>query len=265
MTLLSQARTKFFALKLRHLALALVLCLSILLSSITTSVGSEGYPGSIKGHDASIVVSAVIVQMGVQAFHKAHNHWPATWEQVIQDGLWQTGIPTQSGEAIDPDDPSVDFLDDVYYAADQVSGSSGNVSILMGGQPTGSPQVKTVEIEAPKDYDLLFQEMDSYLDSQLESRYSDDLQMKRLFAILGEVSSMSGIFFTTHGRWPENLDEFLESGLSPINRSSINPVTGVTFRFDGSGGDVTIEFLELGPRLRHFDRDGSVPANPFTY
>jgi hypothetical protein len=225
----------------------------------------QAYEGDVEGGNTQIVLAPVIVQHGIQAYYKIHHSWPSTWQDVVDEGLWQTSIPTIDGQALNPDDSSIDFFDDTYYAGERTTGQNGTAAVLMGGQPAGSPQVQTILVQPPKTYDQIFAELDPVLPANFNQKYGNDPAMLKLFGILGEVWGMHAIYSTVHGAWPSDLEEFLDSGLSPVTRDSINPVTGQTFKFDGSAGDVSITYGPTGPRIRHIERDGSMPLKTFTY
>ncbi len=237
---------------------------SLLFASIAASASADSaYPGEIKDKHAQVILSSAIVQIGAQAYYKVHGEWADDWATIVEYGLWQTAIPSKTGAHVNPDDQSIDFKDDVYYFAGLMPGSA-NPSVMTGNAPD-STHLQTIDIQTPTTLGEFFERMEPYLEDSLDSRYSNDVEYKRLFAILGEVSTMCSVFYTVHQRWPSSLDEFLSSGLSPIDRTSINPVTGEAFHFDGSAGDVEIFFTENGPHIRHFERDGSEPANSFSY
>lgn len=222
-------------------------------------------PGRID-EGAEIVVPPVIVQVGVVAYYKVNGFWPDSWSDVVAEGFWQTPIPSKDNSHVNPDDRSIDFYDDVYYAARLLDSSSESVTVIMGAQPNGSPPLRNLKVEPPKTYFEFFGEMDGYLETDLQATYGSDTKMKKLFGLLGEMQTMMAIFFTTKGRYPSSLNEFFESGLSPVNYDSINPVTGLAFRFDGSAGDVMVTFdEERSPHFVHINQNGELPPTTFSY
>ncbi len=243
--------------------LSVTAVLSILLIG-KVRANSGSYPGELSSGKARVVVSSLAVEFGLHAYYKVYGTWPQSWQAVVDAGLWQTEIPSRDGSRVDPDDPTIDFFDDVYYSASQSFGSDGKARIMVGGNP-GSQPIRTILLDPPKTFDSYFTEVDGHVGSNLSSSYTSDLEMKRLFAILGEVSSLCGIYYTVHQQWPQSLDSFLSSGLSPVNKDSINPVTGQRFRFDGSSGDCIVTFSEAGPQLSHTERSGSAPTYKISY
>jgi hypothetical protein len=62
----------------------------------------------------------------------------------------------------------------------------------------------------------------------------------RLFAICGLLEDTLRQYTMANGEQPASIDEFLGSGFAPIDRNSINPVTGERFAFDGAPRDLFI-------------------------
>ncbi len=224
-------------------------------------VVAPSYPGkTVRGSYS--VISTKFVQMGLQAYYKVYGQYPESWAAVRQAGIVQTAIPAIGGQWIDPDDSSLDYDDDIYYDASPMA--TGNLPRLLWSPPVGNQHVETIRLEPPTTYDtFLGMAPDMGFGP---SPYVGDRESQRLFGALMCLEHMIIVYKKVHGDWPASQDAFFSSGLATIDKTSINPVTGQPFRFDGSAGDVRLEFGgQRGYLLRHVGLDGQVPDTGFTY
>jgi hypothetical protein len=95
-------------------------------------------------------------------------------------------------------------------------------------------------------------------------RYSD-IKWHKLFAILGQCRNAASRVREEKGHYPGSWEELLNSGWTPIDKHSINPVTGKPFAGDGRAGDVYYEFVGGRLMLGHVELDGTRLRGGFTY
>ena len=195
------------------------------------------YPGVAA--DGSII-SIASVQMGYapQAFYKMHGRWPYSWGEITNEGLVQVDLTAATGEYIDPDDASLDFVRDRVYIAPSSAGEPAEQQVLF---PGGS---SAYEYEAPLTYAEFFDMAGDYSylypDPGMEPDYSalaGDMQRLQQFAIASVINGGLRALYMIHGRFPYDFDEFLVSGIGNIDYDSTNPLTGDRFYGDGRPND----------------------------
>jgi hypothetical protein len=179
------------------------------------------------------------VSGGITSYFRLHGQWPENWRAVVNDGIHQSWLLAVNGRDVDPDDGVLDFVGDVSYTVRTDGKAQIDVLLEESEAPVGWI------VDRPATYEADFTQWESL--SNLESRgityvpFLANEKLMRQFAIVGAMNYGVRLFYLQHRRVPRDIDEFIVSGFSPINRSSINPVTGSTFLFDGSPNDLSFE------------------------
>lgn len=222
---------------------------------------SGDYPGIYKAMEVPTVmdIGQSNVKTGVYYFFKVYQRLPESWQEVSESGIWQTPIRGFQMELINPDDPHLDFLGDLFLDA----GSSDGTSMLLHElEYRGGNQVIKEPVGGDFTYERQFRIYEGspavvLADGSSMLDYLDDEDQLKQFAIIGCLGVNLSSYMAIHGDFPETLDQLFEAGLSNVNRNSLNPVTGERFKFDGSIGDIEYEYLGQGKMmLRHVDANG---------
>jgi hypothetical protein len=216
-----------------------------------------------------ISVAQVQLQTGVQVYYRTFGRWPSSWSEVMASGIWQKPLVGPQGQAINPDDGKIDVAGDTLLDT-----SDGYPRLVL--QQNGMFQNSVAYKNRGKTTADLLSELDAYYpDANLSSWVTDTNRMKQ-FGVLGSMRRMISHYKYVFGDHPKTIDEFIASGFSPVDRSSINPVTGQPFKFDGSANDIYWKYLAPTPhpssgkliggfQLIHVLPDGSLPKTNFSY
>jgi hypothetical protein len=214
------------------------------------------------------------VQVGVLAYYRVHERWPATWADVVASQIWQVPLLGLNNEVIDPDDKQFQFWGDVHYDSTKVP-----PRIMVLEAPGTTPQHRSITLEKPQTYREVFAWIDSLPKSNTQvgsfkaTSMLEDKNLLTQFAILHAMHFTIAQYRDIHGMLPMNLGELAKSGLGPINSKSINPVTGRAFVGDGSPGDIVFKYntgdSSAGTKplitLNHVPSRGSPMPVWFTY
>jgi hypothetical protein len=167
-------------------------------------------------------VGRFYVEYGAMAYHYAFGSWPTKWSQVRDAGIVQVPIISAYGGEVDPDDGTLDFVGDFFYTWT----GSGLPSITARYEP--NPEPVTSPLSDPSQWSSKF------LSDSGTASSAELIQLQRVQSLV-----TTGIMFFTHieGRVPQSWSEFIDSGLTPIDSASINPLTGRPYAGDGLPGD----------------------------
>lgn len=244
------------------IALAAILGVLGLSAALAQSSGPQfdpSYPGFRPDDGTAVAVDVAFsaVQSGVQAYYRIHGSWPATWSQVVQEGIYQAPLPAFQGGTIDPDDSSLDFLGDLHY----ISGDgTGSPQVLRSGDSSRGGNVFSTPLEGPFTYEALISTPGPAGLLEEYSPYLADTGMMSLFGIIHCAADGLDLYRTVYGELPDDWNAFCQSGLSPTGTSGRNPATGKAILGDGSAGDIYYE--KVAPdrfKLHHVNRDGTDP------
>jgi hypothetical protein len=230
------------------------------------------YPGWNDDFTSVEEVSSTLAAWGVSYYYKIHGSWPKSWNQVVSDGIVQTPILGWMLENINPDDPSLDFLGDFYL--DTSYCSAGRNPFLRILTNYSGPYIYHKKCPKPSNtYLEVFAEIDERFyqgGDSFESQFPNLDEQMKMFAIIGMAKKGIGLYFTIHGDFPKSWTEFINSGLSPVNETSINPITGSRIYGDGRANDIYYKYTvnEDGKPiylLYHIGPDGALPTVWFAY
>lgn len=215
---------------------------------------------------------------GIYTFYKLHGYWPASWQSVVDDGLFDNEIRSSEGHIVNPDDSKLDFFGDVVYMGPSESRDSVALSYA---RDVGGLVAKQYILEAPATYEEQFAwilqnralqsstpEVEDYV-----SKLIDDEQAQKQVAIAAMFDRGILLFNVLNGRPPYTWDEYIQSGLAPFRSDSVNALTGTSFAGDGRAGDFlyryyapeTTESGNPAVYFTHIDPDGSLPLVRITY
>jgi hypothetical protein len=219
---------------------------------------SEEYPGI--GNEIIIRLSDTLVTQGLRCYYRAHGNFPEKWSDVKDSGISTVILVGYQMQEINPDDPSLDFPGDVYYENNR---GTAFVHVLnLDGHP------ERIRVHFPSTYVKTLQGMTEILELSTDqharmNEISKDNRQLLQYAMLGNMTRSMEIFRSIYNRYPADLQEFFQSGISPVTYNTINPITGSSFKFDGTPGDVFIDLRdsmiivtsvdEKGIELPHFN------------
>jgi len=220
------------------------------------------YPGLSQTESGSynaIDTGQLSVKMGVMQYYRVNGEVPENWQSVEDSHIWQRPILGFSGEVIDPDDQQLDFLGDIYFDSSSITENEvilheleANQGTVVsrhkaGGNITYLEQFEIFDNNPAGSYPAGF---------TMSGTYGNDQAKLHQFATLGCLKQCIELYNSINGEYPATIDALIDWGVTPVDRSSINPVTGQAYRFDGSEGDVEYARLDDGFRLRHVDEFG---------
>lgn len=214
-----------------------LLLLNLILAGVGRAAEFE-YPG--RGARTTVYYPVTYAQHALQAYYQAYGVWPATWDALIATGVLQTELRSPQGELIEPGDGSIDFRFDLYYdAAATLSDTTGVGPALIRYRSKEAPEaVRTIEVPVRPTYRETLVTFAPRIDREWEPYVTPDALKLMMLAAMMHTAVLT--FQLAHGEPPASLEELLASGLSPMDYSSHNPVTGQLLRFDGSPHDLAI-------------------------
>ena len=235
------------------LRLVVIVAISILASFSVANAGSID----------EIDTASWLVQEGAQAYFKVFGTWPASWQDVEAAQLVQVELVSLSGNEIDPDDQSLDFAWDIQY----VPQTGGNPPQIAQRVSVEDGRVNMYEIFPVKSYTERFGESEN---PDIRSALLNEDRLKQ-WAISGMLFRSLTLYLTLFEEYPETYQEFVCTGVTCIDSSSINPLTQESFKGDGSSNDILF-FPKADPDTGEIvgiailatDDEGSMPWR-FTY
>ena len=237
------------------------------IESATWGTISKDYPGRNEDDSRILNVAQFHIQIGLQYYYKLHGDWPDSWQHVEDDLLFQVPVRSFIGKTIDPDDSSGGFIGDMYYDAYSTKTSTRGEAHIREMNYLSGPVTVLTHVEPAPTYAELFPQADAAGGITYFSEMLKDEEMMQFMALMGVVANCVRTYDLLYGHAPYSWDEFLDSGLSPIDRDSINPVTGTAFTFNDSPFDIHYEYMENSQAfyLTHLDENGEIPKFGFTY
>lgn len=190
-----------------------------------------------------------LVASGLRTYCAYAGHWPGTWQEVVDAGIFQVPLRNMAGEVINPDvQPQVFEFDNVYYAGVTESGTAMlhiYIPVPQDAQSQAdSERFVEWELEAPDSYLERFSASDKRRalrgEPLLWRPFLEDDNRLRQFAIAGMLEESLYVYQLANNSMPGSMEEFLDSEYSPLGWNSINPLTGQPFMFDGSPDDIEV-------------------------
>jgi len=257
----------------------LLVCFITLQASIVVSAepGDSGIPGSGsvatdypgRGPGGNIIIDVAhhYTQRGLIYYYKLHGDWPQSWQQVRDEQLFQVDLVAYGGDLIDPDDSSVGFFGQVYYDSYSSHNSSNGKAHLREQLIHNGPIIKLVHVEPPVTYADLFAKMDQAFGEEQFTPLLNEPGQMRFFALLGMIQGGIGLYDRIYGHPPYTWQDYLDSGLAPIDENSVNPLTGGHIYADGRANNFIYKYIEDMDTFyfRHILHDGSEPTVGFGY
>jgi hypothetical protein len=191
-------------------------------------IGMEGR--GITNYAASILARAAL------GFYKVHGRWPATAQEMREDGLLQIDLVGFNLDLIDPDDKQMNCPGDAYY----VLNPQTHRPIVRYMDATGRMGSQLDSAGEPRTYAALLAGGKAKLPDSDTSDFDNNSYLLRTCAIMGMIKQGMVVFQLTHGRLPNGWAELADSQLCGLDRSSINPMTGKPIT--GVAGPNEIEF-----------------------
>ena len=180
---------------------------------------------------------------------------------MVEEGLFQVPLVGYQGETIDPDDPSLDFFGDLYYFSDSAGQPKARVIQLLD---IDGMVVEFTEVEPGPAYVEIFSALSARFADADFDKYLNDPSWLEFLAIRGMLHVGLSTYHEVNGAYPAAIEDFLKSGLGPIDQESINPLTGDVFSFDGSEFGFYYEFVDRDNRsFYHVEEDGKPPTYTF--
>jgi hypothetical protein len=226
-------------------ALATILLGASIASADSMPVNSELFPDSAGLHIAPSMGFATTVP---SAYFKVFGEWPQTWSEIVDEGLFQVDLETIDGSVIDPDDGDWDFPGDIAYVY-QGASTPPIIKILSIGD--GMSIMSHPAVDPGTTYELYLNGYDEY------ETLANSVPQLKLLALRQLLRGSLRSFVLVHGSLPSSWEEFLQSGLTPIDSASTNPVTGEHFFGDGRGNDFSFSINGDKFELEVTDQSGS--------
>jgi hypothetical protein len=172
--------------------------------------------------------NVIAVQVALQYFYKVYGRWPSSWSEVRNSKLFQRDLKSLNKRRmlIDPDDGRLDFLNDIVY----LPGTAPQVLVTLGGRKQKLP------LTPPTTYKYSLPTIEKAAAGfRAQGFLSNEARLIRL-GILGQLNTLTD----ANGANLPNLESMLKHPSSPIDKKSVNPVTGSPFKFDGSPNDIWV-------------------------
>jgi hypothetical protein len=161
-----------------------------------------------------------VLQVSIRDYFIVNGEWPATWQAVRDAGLFTARTKTVDGLTIDPDDNSLDFAGDIVYTYHGLE----------------QPELTVWSIERGEKF-IADRRIPAVTGGKASESELDAVQMR----LLNNLFQAVGHFAFNHGRLPVSWNEFVDSGVTPIDSLSVNPLTGQRYTGAGIPGDFLFE------------------------
>jgi len=214
-----------------------------------TFVPSPDYPGWLqKGDDQQgyMDFAAGHMNWALHSYYRVYERWPATWSELVDKGLFQVDLIALSGDVIDADDGTFDCFGDVYYFPPNRYTDDAFIAKI---NYLNGMTVSYLKIKAPKPYDQHFREL--WEQYGAKGRYENSKfaywvkteDHKKFIGLLSVCMWALRTYYSVHGDYPHTWQEFLDSGLAPIDADSVNPLTGGPIYADSRPLDLSYEYF----------------------
>ena len=233
------------------------------------------YPGWIKQGESFLDFAGGNITWGLVYYYRAFGHWPNRWQDVVAAGIHQVPIIALSGDVINPDDGKFDCLGDVYYFPPNANSPDAFIAKL---SPNEGYRVKYTRVPVPDTFEKQFgdffmnDEASARFDRQSYVYWTATAERRRFLAILGVVDKCMPNYYYVHGDYPQTWQQFATSGLSPIDQSSVNPLTGGPFHGDGRALDFQYTYYPADKATQQssftilpVDENGKTPSSWCTF
>jgi hypothetical protein len=204
-------------------------------------------PALASAGDQNTVKLANTVANCLQVYYAYAGHWPASWDEIEQSGIHQVALVNSAGISIDPDVYEIPVAGETVWMSGNEQNGSYVLEIYLPQDNTGSASPdwqKPWVIDASKTYDQKFPRYDELneqrgLDVRWTPHLANDARLRQ-FAITGLISDAFLQYHLNFGKYPTSMSQLIDAGYSPVDWSSINPLTNKPFRFDGSANDLLV-------------------------
>ena len=193
---------------------------------------SPDYPGKIS-QSSWMEWNVFWIQAVCQAYYSVHGKWPLNWQHACSDLGVAISLESPEGFSIDPDDGKLNHYGDVVL--DSVSGQL-HLKCLTG---LDRPCEELRSIKQPgtfaNEIEWKVQTRHVSGDPQVARnllKLQQDTDAIRHLALAELLNDGLLLFDVVHGRMPADWNEYLASGLAPLDSRSNN-----AYQFDGSAGD----------------------------
>jgi hypothetical protein len=214
---------------------------------VTTSIVSTGYATPWQAHESKIYPGSPMVpamtwlMRGPQVYYAVYEHWPETWQDVVDAGFITETMYDHLGNIISPDDRTWDFNGDVQY-----SYQGENIPLLVSWSSiTNSTGSMPVIISMPT-YDGMFRKAVAANHTN-EAFLIGDKERQHLMSVCALVDEGTWQFWEAFGRVPASYAELAASGLGPMTPETVNPLTGKPYAGLGEPNDFFFHCEEITP------------------
>jgi hypothetical protein len=223
------------------LAVLLSLGISVVYAAAPTKFK---YPGSDDQGQVRIEYGASLIRNAIERYYRLTGAWPQQWQDVVQSGIIQVPVYGYGGEVINPDDDRIDFSGDVVYKGSETPTDEA-VSVYYSSAKYGQTSVgkayrQQTYREANNESQTIIEQsgLKDTADFIDYNEVTSDPGMMKQLATLGLIADCLSMYDMIYGHFPYCWQDFLDSGLSPVDIHSINPRTGQPFHYDGSALDI---------------------------
>ena len=229
----------------RFILLAALLLFGMTGRSLAIEGVREDYPGLAEMPDGTQFVACQIslrlAQQCIYSYARVYGAWPASWQDVRDSGICQVALYSPGGVEIDPDDGVVDYLWDFIYVP---ATDAAPPETVMLGDFLGDVRESHDPFEENSSLDDMLANMDAETFEYFDPLFAD-MNWRRLYAIQHTCNMMS-MWLQHTPENPTELQEFLNSEVSPIDEKSINPLTGEKFGFNSQPNDFLVQTQKGG-------------------
>jgi hypothetical protein len=217
------------------------------------------YPG-LEADGGVLDLSLSEVQAAVSAYQQVFGMLPGSWSDVVDSGLFVKPLLAYDMQTINPDDGRIDFNGDLYLDSTTMRDADGSLLLFHVDRLNGNKAVSRIRIPREGSLEDMFSSMqrNSQLDQAERDMLADwagDAPLKLQFGHLHILTAALFDYRSVKGVFPASLNELVQAGFGPLAAGSLNPVTGLAYRFDGSPGDIaySVEDNGNGFSLQHVD------------
>ena len=222
---------------------------------------SDDYAGINVERNSVTDIAALQMQIALQYYYKIYEHWPTSWQDIVDVGIFQVPLRGFHNEVIDPDDSKLDFEGDLFYDALSSTGDKAKIRelILIDGM-----SINYIDVPHYATYNEQLTALADYV--SYAPWFLERPERLRYLAILGMCNAQLLQYYHVHEHYPYTWADFINSGLAPVSWSSVNPLTGNPFYGDGRSSDVYYEYLAPDNYIFvHVGENGTFPNERFTY
>lgn len=174
----------------------------------------------------------------VSSFYSIYGHWPESWGNVRDAGLFQRPVKWDGVHVIDLDDQGIDEDWDIVYVYRGAQTPPGFLSL--GLQSDSNPLIPFEARDTSSTWD-------GFIVGSSGNVWGGDIvkgnrELQQLLGLACVCKEAIRGYDLVYGHCPSTWQEFVSSGLAPFGSNPVNPYTGGPLLCDGSAFQLKYQY-----------------------